>query len=508
MRPSELALSALTLLAAATLGPACGDDHDPGPGTSSSSSGDTTSSSGGGTPAGCVPADEPGPVDDSCGLFVSSSLGDDATADGTKQKPYATITAALGKGSRLYLCAESFTEQVTLPAATTLYGGLDCAAGWTYTDQTKTALTAAADTIVLTLTSGAGTTSIYDLAVTAADATSAGASSIAALVDGATASFERCELTAGKPAAGAEGSTPMGTGKDGSIGPSGQPGCKSSTAVGGDINVPITDCGGSETSIGGVGGNGNVGKGGAGNDGSSAPQTPNPVVNGGLGQDTGNCESGKSGSPGAPGSPGLGATGIGSISAAGYQGATGQPGKSAGKPGQGGGGGGGARGSIACTTQAYAGPSGGGGGSGGCGGQPGQGGGPAGSSIALVSLQATVTLLSTTLTASTAMAGGKGSDGQPGGAGKGGGQGGTGENNHACPGGIGGSGGQGGAAGGGQGGHSIGIAYTGTAPTEDGVTITVATAGQGGSGGDGGQANKGGQGADGLAVDRQLFEQG
>ena len=52
MRPSELALSALTLLAAATLGPACGDDHDPGPGTSSSSSGDTTSSSGGGGQAG------------------------------------------------------------------------------------------------------------------------------------------------------------------------------------------------------------------------------------------------------------------------------------------------------------------------------------------------------------------------------------------------------------------------------------------------------------------------
>ena len=50
---------------------------------------------------------------------------------------------------------------------------------------------------------------------------------------------------------------------------------------------------------------------------------------------------------------------------------------------------------------------------------------------------------------------------------------------------MGGTGGTGGRGGGGSGGHSLGIAYTGTAPSVTGVEITYASAGMGGLGGDG-----------------------
>src|SRR5689334_6593505 len=41
----------------------------------------------GGAPPGCVPANSSMPVDNSCGIFVSSSAGDDTFA-GTKEKPF------------------------------------------------------------------------------------------------------------------------------------------------------------------------------------------------------------------------------------------------------------------------------------------------------------------------------------------------------------------------------------------------------------------------------------
>src|SRR5690606_31140931 len=60
---------------------------------------------GGGTPTACIPSEVDGVVDDSCGVFVSSSLGDDNNA-GDKAAPFATITAALAaaNGRAVYLC--------------------------------------------------------------------------------------------------------------------------------------------------------------------------------------------------------------------------------------------------------------------------------------------------------------------------------------------------------------------------------------------------------------------
>jgi hypothetical protein len=48
----------------------------------------------GGTDPGCIPSQTPNPVRDDCGIFVSTSKGDDAN-DGSQAKPYATIGKAL-----------------------------------------------------------------------------------------------------------------------------------------------------------------------------------------------------------------------------------------------------------------------------------------------------------------------------------------------------------------------------------------------------------------------------
>jgi hypothetical protein len=96
-----------------------------------------------------------------------------------------------------------------------LYGGLDCAADWAWVGTTtKTSLSGPADTIPLRLGSGASGARVLDFDVRAADAVVAGGSSIAVLVEGASAELLRCSVTAGNGAAGADGSTPSGVGPE------------------------------------------------------------------------------------------------------------------------------------------------------------------------------------------------------------------------------------------------------------------------------------------------------
>jgi hypothetical protein len=70
-----------------------------------------------------------------------------------------------------------------------------------------------------------------------------------------------------------------------------------------------------------------------------------------------------------------------------------------------------------------------------------------------------------------------------------------------CSGGPGGTGGPGGQGGGGTGGHSIGIAYTKTAPPKQGWTAMTGAFGPGGLGGD-----APGNGAPGVKADMQEFQ--
>jgi hypothetical protein len=466
----------------------------------------------GGTPPGCDPATSAGPIADTCGVFVSSSMGSDASTTGSQTAPYQTLAKALGaaNGKPVYVCGETFTvtQTVTLAAKVDLYGALDCAKGWAYDAATKTQLEA--DTtmvpVPLTLTSGASGSAVYDFAITAADAVTAGASSVAVLANGVAASFTRVDITVGKGADGAPGTTPTT-----SVGPTsptdpsivGNEGTAACTATsqqvgGAPVNNPLC------ASSGGAGGEGFVGSGG---NGQVSPATPQTAV-GGQGQPatdmgTWSCVvgAGAIGMNGGTGTLGTGAatTDLGTIDASGaYNGVAGQSG-GVGALGQGGGGGGGAKGKTAC-----AGASGGGGGAGGCGGNGGTGGSAGGASIGIVSLAATLTFDTVTITAGVGGDGGDGGMGQGGGTGGNGGDGGNGSAqglSNACSGGNGGQGGQGGLGGGGRGGHAIGIAYTGTAtPSTTGASFTMGTPGQGGN--MNGTTDKG---ANGAQADVQAF---
>jgi len=57
-----------------------------------------------------------------------------------------------------------------------------------------------------------------------------------------------------------------------------------------------------------------------------------------------------------------------------------------------------------------------------------------------------------------------------------------------------------------HGGHSFGIAHSGAAPTQDGVTITIGSEGDGGPGGDGGSGNQGGPGDAGQSTEVLSFD--
>jgi hypothetical protein len=478
-------------------------------GTSGSTSSSTSTSTGtGGTPINCIPSESADPVGENCGVFVSSSLGNDKNA-GTKEKPFKSIGAALTTAGvkRVYACAETFTEVVKLSVGVELYGGLACK-GWAYTG-TPSKLTAGPDQIPLTVTSGADGTQLVDIAVEAVSAMLEGGSSIAVVVDQADVGFTRCSLMAGDGVKGKDGDPGDPNGMAAAAGTAGNNGadaCNGDVANGnpGGLAV-INTCGGADTiSVGGGGGKGSVANGNPGDTGQTgalgAPGVGEPTMGvWSCGVDGG----GHAGADGTPGDPGPGAIGVGTLSPAGYAGKNGQPGMP-GIPGQGGGGGGGAKGGLICPGSG-AGASGGSGGAGGCAGKSGSGGVAGGASIALVSHQATITLTDCTLSAGTGGSGGKGGDAQGGGSGGKAGAGATGKglSNDSCDGGKGGKGGNGGPGGGGLGGHSLTVAYTGTPVAKMGKTmLTPGIKGLGGVGGSNGMTNAG---ADGVAATEQVF---
>jgi hypothetical protein len=470
------------------------------------------SSSSGGHDAGptppCIPSEIVGAVADTCGVFVSSSKGSDTNGKGTQAAPYQTLTKALAEaGSKpVYACGESFSEALSITSSATLYGALACASGWAYDAGSKTQLTAGADMIPLEISGATTSAEVYDFAITSANAMQSGGSSIGVLVAQATASFTRCDVTAGNGMAGSPGAPYMTPAQAGSSGIAGADACAAAMSFGG---AAVTNTCSTTDSASGQGGDGDAAGAPAGGDGSTG--SPLGAMNAGVGEGTTACTPGTVGDNGQPGSPGIGATGNGTLSATGYVGATGDDGQP-GTVAQGGGGGGGAKGGSGtgqCLSASSAGgASGGSGGSGGCGGAGGKGGGPGGSSFALVSIDATLSFASVTLKAGSGGPGGDGGAGQGGGTGGGIGAGGTVPMNVAlspgCAGGPGGNGGNGGNGGGGRGGHAIGLAYTGTAaPSMTGVTFVKGTAGMGGMGDD--SNGNMGDGAPGVVVNVQGF---
>ncbi|WP_437741692.1 PGRS family protein [Sorangium sp. So ce302] len=471
---------------------------------------------GGGTPAVCVPSENPMAVDDTCGVFVSSLGSDENTA--TKEAPMKTLGAALALAEknekrRVYACAETFEEAVEVTQGVTIYGGLDCASGWGWAgEQRKTVLTAEAGEIPLVVRGGGveATVRVEDVHVLARgiepdDVELAGASSIAAVAEEVNVELARCVLEAGDAAAGAEGAAYETSAMGGAMGNEGTEACSAPASLGG-LSVK-NDCGtpedASDDSRGGSGGAGEADTGLLG-----IPGAPENLTNGGKGEGAAVCTDGTAGANGSEGGPGAGATGLGEISASGFTGVSGRDGAKGGTA-QGGGGGGGAKGGAGtdkCPNEALAGgASGGSGGAGGCGGAGGRGGGAGGSSIALISLNAALSFEDVTLKTGRGGAGGKGGAGQEGGAGGAGGPGGTKPEeatalNNACAGGAGGKGGPGGQGGGGRGGHALGIAYKGAAPPVQGAVIELGEAGTGGPG-----AKAEGEGAAGVKAEVQAF---
>lgn len=463
----------------------------------------------------CIADPASGLPEDRCGVFVSSSLGDDG-GPGTRAQPVRSMERAIALAQagpmRVYSCAERFADPVVLPAGVELWGGLDCQNEWTYVGGSRrTILAPGPDVIPLRVADGGGVSIVADIRTEAADATVPGGSSIAALVSGGAAvEFLRSELFAGDGAPGARGedggSAPALAGTAGS---NGQNACSAATVLGGP--AVETACG-DLRSVGGQGGQGGPNGGTAGLDGQ-----PEPIPNTqgfGLGGDgeTSNqtCRVGEEGAAGTSGTHGLGGMDIGRISSEGWQGTDGQDGGD-GLPGQGGGGGGGRRGgALLCGANLSnrGGAGGGSGGAGGCGGRGGKGGGHGGASLGLVALSSDVALRATSIRT------GNGGDGGTGGISQAGGSGGLGGPGGApfsmapggCFGGNGGSGGNGGYGGGGGGGPSIGIAHPAGVPvTQEAVNIEIGVPGLGGLGGN--PAVPGSAGEDGRAAAVVAFPQ-
>ena len=460
---------------------------------------------GGGAPPSCVPANNSTPVGNECGVFVSSTKGEDSNP-GTKEKPFATIATALtaANGGPVYLCGEPLLESVELTSKTEIYGGLDCETDWKYDAAAPTTLTASGDMIPLRVSSKT-TAELFDVVIRADDAQVPGGSSVALIAEGdADVRLTRCKVEAGNGKNGEDGDDFLETAAEGNPGIAGGLACSAGTVI--TPNPVAVQCGELQ-SIGGIGGIGTESVGGAGN-----PGSPLGTPNGGKGEELGGsgaaCTDATPGDPGAIGAPGDGATALGSLQAGqGFVGSIGADGKP-GLPGQGGGGGGGAKGGTGaskCTMPGSAGgASGGSGGSGGCGGQGGKGGGAGGASIGIISLGAKLTFSDVTIESKSGGKGGNGGVGQLGGEGGTGGLGGSKANfnllKNGCNGGVGGKGGNGGTGGGGRGGHSIGIAHNGTPPDMTGATITTGAAGNGGTG-----EGETGAGAPGTAQKAQEF---
>ncbi|WP_437690160.1 hypothetical protein [Sorangium sp. So ce176] len=461
------------------------------------------------------PTEDASTVSDTCAVFASANA--EPGGDGTKARPYASLAEAVANanGKRVLACTSgAFAESVTIEAGVEVIGGFDCDAGWTWSEEARSAIEGPADQIALTLEEGARGAKVRSFAVRAAGATKAGGSSIGVAVADVEAELAQVEVTAGDGMDGADGmasSERPHTGASGSTNTASFACIMDASVYGGDPGVTICEDGETRGGQGGTGGIPGMDD-GNGQPGQAGTPLPDPIPDspglGGIGQtETGECEQGQPGRDGAPGSPGPAGRAT-TLALTGITGGDGAPG-STGKKGQGGGGGGGAKAGYFCgnprSPAEASGASGGGGGAGGCGGKGGGGGQAGGSSTGILSLGTKLVLAKVIVAVGKAGNGGGGGFGRPGASGGHGGTAGPGSSlgGSGCDGGRGGTGGRGGPGGGGRGGHAVGIAYAASPGAAIGSqAFTEGTAGNGGSAGLGGPAESDGMpGASGKCWD-------
>jgi hypothetical protein len=453
----------------------------------------------GGTPNACdttkAPSVEACVATDAHAIFVAPTGSD--KADGTQLRPVKTISQAMAlasaSGKVIIACSGTFDEHLSLKAGVRLYGGFACPgekSPWTYQTGKRAQVTPTTTGLALEVRSVTDAVTIEDVEFDSIDATKAGESSIAAIIESSpNVVLTRAKFVAGKGAAGADGVSGA-KGADGSAtGPS-QQGVGASC---GDA-APALNGGGSwpgDSTCGSRGGPGGVAQkeidgspGSPGNPRMNVIVTDQELLKNGGAEGVEGAD-GRAGSSGNTGNIGKALVDDSSFSPLGFA-----PSHSAGDgtdgfPGQGGGGGGASNAVATCI-----GASGGAGGMGGCGGKGGTGGAGGGASVALISWSSNITLDTCELVASTGGVGGKGGDGGLGGLGKEGALGGAASETPSIgkggKGGPGGNGGAGGPGAGGNGGPSVVLVVHGTEPLK--LKTSMLTTGQGGTAGPGGAA--------------------
>lgn len=467
-------------------------------GTSGSSGAMGVGGEGGAGPSACngdVADDAACWTTNELGVFVSSEHGDDATGDGTKENPFASITkgVAASAGKNVYVCLGDtvleYDERLVIDGKTMdglkLYGGFSCE-DWSYDAERKPLVhpKTAALPIALRILGAKKGVKIESMRFQAADATGTGpdASSYGAFItDSTNVVLKGVTLTAGAGMKGEDQEQPaqQPNGVKAEAAQNGEAAlCTANPPDGKPGKWDAATCG----SKGGTGGTGVADNPG----GNGFSGTPAKVVNLGLGSTT--SDPGGDGSDGSPGDSGVlpkNGPGQGAFGVTGFAPAAGASGGD-GSPGQGGGGGGASKGKAGCR-----GASGGAGGMGGCGGIGGKGGGGGGASVGIFSWNSEITLDQATVASALGGAGGKGGDGGFGGLGANGGSGGdAAAGNSPSNGGDGGRGGGGGTGGngaGGSGGPSFAIVFSGTKPSYD-LADTKLKPGTGGAAGKGGSS--------------------
>jgi hypothetical protein len=402
-------------------------------------------------------------VSDATAVFVSPD-GRDTNA-GTRHAPVATFAQALklaGTTRIVIACAAEFAENVALSAGARIYGGFDCWAGapWTYLPGEPTVVRPAKG-VPLSVRDVAAKVVIEDVEFAASTPSFAvgSESSVAAFfVNARAVTLRRVTLRAhvgvsGLPAPWDPADLPdpeLSRGND--------------AIAGGAAKKCV--CPDGSTTQGGAGGQ-TLRSGQAG-----LPQYEYAPYAGLGGEAAADCNGFGAGTKGADAPFEIlpkaeDAVTLGSLTAEGWKPANGSPGKD-GRPGQGGGGG---RGSPAAP--------GGSGGCGACGGRGAAGGAGGGGSIALMSVNSLIALAECKLVARDAGSGDSGierlPDPVPGEPGRG-----IGDVEPSCDGGQGGMGSPGGEGGIGAGGISVGVLFSGVAPTRAADTsIALGAAGQG-----------------------------
>jgi hypothetical protein len=440
----------------------------------------------------CNPAASP--TVDTCvltnaiGIFASSSLGSDATGDGTMAAPYATagqaISVAKAKGKRVFLCAEPYSEAISFVSGVSVFGGLDCSQpAWTVA--ATRAHFAPAQSPAAVATGISVPTVVEAVEIFAPDAVTPSGSSVAlAATSAAQLSLVNVWLQAGNAADGTAGTEGVGNVEgNGANGANGGNEITCATLMECAVNQGGSNArraGGTSTCGGGAGGSG--GNRGAFQSLQCASNLCVMVYPSGFywnqtqAPGTGVKLNGLAGSAGVSGKSAT----AGLFNINGWVPGNGTNGTSGGA-GTGGSGGDGQSLDFDPTSvnPPYAlGNWGAGGGAGGCAGIAGTAGTGGGASVALLAVGSPLSIVSSMLTSSNGGAGKPGTLGAP--ATPGGAAGTTFAPKPLTAGAHGGAGGESGISGSGAGGPSVAIAYTGNIPVVDAKsTLTPGTAGLG-----------------------------